>query len=199
MPLSTTVADDLLNTWGSTYATYMSLHSAYSASGGNELSGGSYARVAVTWGSASSNSIALSGTPYNLNAPSSTTVEFIGFWNASSSGTFAGMVPAGNASAYTFSAPSATSTLLAPGSGYSSAQTVVLFNTGGSTLPSGLTAGTIYYVKSPSSDSFQLSASSGGTAITISADGSGYVQAITAESFGSAGTFTVTSGSWSMV
>ncbi len=199
MPLSTTIADDLLNYWGSNDATYMSLHSAYSASGANELSGGSYARVAVTWGSASSNSIALSGTPYNLNAPSSSTVEFIGFWNASSGGTFAGMVPAGNASAYAFSAPSATSTLLAPGSSYSANVQVVVFNTGGSALPSGLTAGTVYWTKSPSSDSFELSATNGGSAISLSADGSGYVQGITPETFGSAGTFTVTSGSWSMV
>jgi len=199
MPLSTTTADALLNYWAANDATYMSLHSAYSASGANELIGGSYARVAVTWGSASSNSIALSGTPYNMNAPASTTVAFVGFWNASTSGTFAGMVPAGNATAYAFSAPSSTSILLAPGSSYAANTQVVVFNTGGSTLPSGLTAGTIYWTKSPSSDSFQLSATNGGAAITLSGDGSGYVQAITPETFGGAGTFAVSSGTWSMI
>jgi hypothetical protein len=77
---------------------------------------------------------------------------------------------------------------------------VVVFNTGGSALPSGLSAGVIYFVKSPSSDSFQLSATTGpGSAITLSGDGSGIVQAITPEAFGSQGTFSLSSGSVSMV
>ncbi len=88
--------------------------------------------------------------------------------------------------------------MLAPGSSYSANQTVVVFPTAGSTLPSGLTAGTVYYVKSPSSDSFSLSASSGGSAISLSADGSGIVQAITVETFAGAGTMPVASGSVSL-
>ena len=198
MPFVTFSDDYMLDQWGTNHGTYISLHSAYSSTGTNELSGGSYARLAITWGSASGSSKSLTGTPYTLNVPASSTVAFIGFWDAVSSGNFSGMFPNGGASVYTFSAPTSTSTLLAPGSSYSANQTVVVFPTAGSVLPTGLTGGAIYYVKSPSSDSFQLSATNGGSAITLTGDGSGIVQAITAEAYVGAGTFPVSSGSVSL-
>jgi hypothetical protein len=199
MTFSTVAADYMLDQLGSNKALWMSLHSAYSATGANELSGGTYARVAVTWSAAASNSKSLSGTPYNLNAPASSTVAFIGFWDAATSGNFQGMFPnAAGASAYGFAAPSSTGVLLAPGSAYAANATVCVFPSAGSALPGGLTAGTVYYVKSPASDSFSLSATSGGSAITLTSDGSGIVQAVTVETFGSAGTFTLNSGSVSL-
>lgn len=192
MSLSPTAANGLLSQWDTAYASFASLHTAYSATGTSEVSGGSYARVAVTFAAPSGGAMSLSGGPYTLNVPASTTVEYVGFWSASTSGTFGGMFPAGNASAFTFTAPSSTSTFLAPGSAYTSNQQVCVFPTGGSSLPSPLVAGTIYFVKSPSSDTFQLSASSGpGSAISLSGDGSGLIQAIVPEVFGSAGTFTL--------
>src|ERR1700722_9977259 len=178
--------DALLSTWASG-ALYVSAHSAYSATGANEMSGGSYARVAVTWASPAGGAIALSGTPYTVNAPASSTAAYIGFWSALSGGTFQGMFPNGNATAYTFAAPSSTDTLLAPGSSYAANQPVVVFPTAGSTLPGGLTAGTVYFVVS-----VQLSATSGGSAINLTSDGSAITQAIVVETFGSAGTFSVT-------
>lgn len=200
MPFSTYASDYMLDQWGTNHGTYMSVHSAYSSSGSNELAGGSYARVAVTWSAASGEVKSLSGAPYTVNIPASSTVAFLGFWDASSSGNFQGMTPnAAGASPFAFAAPLSTGILLAPGSAYTANQTVVVFPTGGSTLPTGLTAGTVYYVKSPSSDSFQLSATNGGTAITLSADGAGYVQAITVEAFSGAGTLSVTSGSMTLV
>jgi hypothetical protein len=201
VPLSTLSADNLLNAWATTYSKYGSLHTAYSASGANEVTGGSpaYARQALTWGSAASNSMALTGT-YTWNVPGSTTVYWVGFWDAVTSGNFQGMAPAGNASAYAFTVPSSTSTFTAPGSAYSSNQQVVIVPTGGSTTPGGITVGTVYYVKSPSGDTFQLSASAGpGSAVSISADGSGLIQVITPEAFGSQGVFTLSSGSASQV
>lgn len=194
MSLSVTAANGLLSQWDTAYASFASLHTAYSITGANEVTGGSpaYARVAVTFASPASSSMALSGGPYSLNVPASTTVQYVGFWSASTSGTFGGMFPAGNASAFTFTATTASSTFVAPGSAYTSNQQVVLFPTGGSSLPSGITAGTIYFIKSPSGDTFQLSATSGpGSLLTISSDGSGIVQAITPEAFGSQGTFSL--------
>jgi hypothetical protein len=195
-------ADFMLDQEGSTHAGWLSLHSAYSATGANELTGGSpaYARLAATWSSAASNSKALSNSP-TFNVASGSTVAFIGLWDAVTSGNFQGMFPnAAGASAYAFAAPSSTSTLLAPGTSYSSNQSVVVFPAAGSSLPSGLTAGTLYYVKSPSGDSFQLSASSGpGSAVTLSADGAGIIQAINVQAFGSQGTFQVSSGSLAII
>lgn len=191
MPLSTADLDYVLSQWAANKALYASLHSAWSASGASELSGGSpaYARLAVTWGTPSGGSMALAGAPYAFNVPASSTVAWVGFWDAVSGGNFAGMFPGGDAPAYAFAAPSATSVLLAPGTAYTADEQVTVFATGGSSLPSGLVAGTVYYVKSPSGDSFSLSATSGGAAITLTSDGSGIVQAVTAETYGSQGTY----------
>jgi hypothetical protein len=200
MPFTSYATDYQLNQWAASKGLYMSLHSAYSLTGGNELAGGSYARVAPTWASAAGGVLSLSGTPYAMNAPASSTVGWIGFWDAATSGNFSGMWPnAATASAYAFSVPSSTGTFLAPGSAYAATQTVVAFPTGGSALPSGLVAGTTYFVLTPSSDSFGLSTTSGGSPVTLTSDGSGYLQAVTFETFGSAGVFDVSAFSITQV
>lgn len=51
-------------------------------------------------------------------------------------------------------------------------QKVRVSNSGGA-LPTGLSAGTDYYISSPEASSFQLSATRGGSAVSISDDGSG--------------------------
>lgn len=201
MPLVAVGSENyMLDQWGTSQALYASLHTAYSATGANEVTGGSpaYARQAITWNAASGGSKALAST-YTFNVPA-TTVEFIGFWTAVTSGTFLGMFPnAAGLSAYEFTAPSSTSTFLAPGSAYSSNQTVVLFNSPGSTFPGGFTQGQVYYVKSPSGDSFQLSASSGpGAAVTVTSDGSGIIQYIAVEVYAGQGTFVLNTGSVSI-
>lgn len=199
MPFVAYSSDYMLQQWSANHGLYASLHSAYSSSGGNELSGGSYARIAVTWGAPSGETINLSGTPYTFNVPASATVAWVGYWDASSGGNFQGMLPNGGAVPYAFAVPSSTGVFLAPNSAYSANQQVVVVPTGGSTLPSGLTTGAIYYVITPSSDTFKLSTTSGGSAVSLSTDGSGVVQSITPEVFGGAGTFAVNSGSWSLV
>lgn len=201
MPLSTLTADYSLDQLGSSKLLYGSLHTAYSASGANEVTGGSppYARQALTWSAAASNSKSLTGS-YTWNVPGSTTVYWVGFYDALTAGNFGGMAAAGNASAYAFTVPSSTSTFLAPGSAFTSNEMVVILPTGGSTTPGGITIGTVYYVKSPSGDSFQLSATSGpGSLLSISADGSGMIQPIVPESFGSQGFFALSAGTASQV
>lgn len=194
MPLSTADLNSMLSTWTAANG-WMSAHSAFSATGANELSGGTYARVAVTWASPSGASVALTGTPYNINAPASSSVAWVGFWSASTAGTFGGMFPGGNASGFAFAAPSSTSVLLAPGSAYANGTTVVVLPVPGGSLPGGLAEGTVYYVVSASGDTFQLSTTLGGSAVTITADGAALVQGITVESFGSANTYSVSGAS----
>ncbi|WP_434048056.1 MULTISPECIES: hypothetical protein [Sorangium] len=58
--------------------------------------------------------------------------------------------------------------------GWSSNQPVRVTAVGG-TLPGGLSAGTVYYVRSPTTNGFQLSATSGGAAIDITSSGSGTI------------------------
>ena len=199
MPVSTTAQNYMLAQETSNKATYCSLHTAYSSSGVNELSGGSYARQATAWGAPSGGVISLSNTP-TFSVPAANTVRYIGLWDASSSGNFHGMFPnsAGN-NAYAFAAGTATSIFLAPGSSYAASAPVVLFASPGSTLPSPFAAGTTYYVASPTTDTFELASSVGGGAVTVTADGAGIVQYIAPEGFVGSGTFTVSTGSLTMV
>jgi hypothetical protein len=83
--ISTTEANQALSTtgWG-----YVSLHTADpTTTGGNEVTGGSYARVAVTWNAASGGSVTNSGA-LSINLPASTTAAYFGVWSASTSGTY---------------------------------------------------------------------------------------------------------------
>jgi hypothetical protein len=72
--------------------THVGLHSGAVGSGsGSELSGGSpaYARQAVSFGSASGGSVAMSGTE-TFDVPAGGSVTRVGLWSASTSGTFYG-------------------------------------------------------------------------------------------------------------
>lgn len=71
-------------------ATHVSLHTASPGSdGSNEVTGGSYARQATSWAAASAGTVA---TDANIvfNVPTSTTITHLGYWSASSGGTFYG-------------------------------------------------------------------------------------------------------------
>lgn len=183
---------------------YASLHSAYSATGTNELTGGSpsYARQAVTWSAAAGSSKASASVAGAFNVPAAGTVAFVGLWSAVTSGTFAGMGPNDAGTQFAFSATLASPCVFtAPGSSYSNGNTVVLFPGAGGTLPTGspgFTAGTVYYVVSASGTTFELSATSGGSAINTSAAGSGIVQSVTLELFGAQGTYTLSSETLSL-
>lgn len=183
---------------------YAALFSAYSAAGtSNELSGGSpaYARQAVTWASAGSGSKSDASVAGAFNVPAGSTVAFVGLFPGLSATTnFAGMGPNDAGTQYAFTATLASpGVYTAPGSSYSNGNTVVLFPGAGGTLPSGVTAGTIYYVVSASGATFELSATSGGSAINnTSAAGSGIVQSLTLETFGAQGTYTLSSETLSL-
>ena len=208
MPFSSTglqqMLDSLNNSFGSysPQISYASLHTAYSATGGSELTGGGYARVQLgtsgaDW-SAATNAIpsvkALGTAPAAFTVPAATTVAYIGFWSASTSGVFSGMGPNGGAAqfAFTSTGPGTAAIFTAPGSSYANGQTVVLFDGAGATISSAFTVGTIYFVVSASGATFELATTLGGSGITTAIAGAGLVQAITTESFGASGTFTLT-------
>lgn len=200
MPFTTGANDQMLDALNGGTPTsiiaYASLHSAYSATGANELTGGSpaYARQAVTWAAASGNSKASASVAGAFNVPGGTAVSFVGLWSAATAGTFAGMGPNDAGTTYAFTATLASpGVFTAPGSSYANGNTVVVFPAAGATLPAGVTAGTIYYVVSASGATFELSATSGGSGINLSAAGAGIVQAVTTETFGAQGTFTLSS------
>lgn len=82
---STTEENQALST---TSWSFVSLHTADpGTTGASEVSGGSYARVAVSWNSASGGSVTNSGA-LSINLPASTTAAYFGIWSASSAGTY---------------------------------------------------------------------------------------------------------------
>jgi len=71
-------------------AGYASLHTAEpDASGNNEVTGGSYTREAISWAAASSGTAA-SDADIVFDVPTSTTITHLGYWSASTGGTFYG-------------------------------------------------------------------------------------------------------------
>ena len=174
---------------------YLSLHSAYSATGANELSTGGYARVVPTWGTAAGGAISTTSIASAFNVPSGspTIVAWVGIFDALTGGNFQGMGPNGGLAQYGCTAAVTGNLFTAPGSSYANGTTVVLFNGAGAQIPSNFTVGTVYYVVSASGATFSLSATLAGTAITVNAAGAGIVQAITVEQYSAQGTFTVSS------
>ena len=75
---------------GTVKITHISLHTGDpGTTGADEVTGGSYARVAVTWGAASSGTKSNSAD-LTFQVPSGTTITHVGGWTASTSGTFRG-------------------------------------------------------------------------------------------------------------
>jgi hypothetical protein len=175
--------------------THLSLHSAYSTSGANELTGGSpaYARKAATWAAASGRSKATSASAA-FDVPAGSTVRWIGGWDAVTAGDFKGMTPNGGGTPQAFVVPDATADVLeCVAHGFTDGQTVVVWAFPGDPLPTGLAEGTVYYVRDATTDDLKLAATSGGAAINITAIGAGLLQRLVEEVFGAQGTHTVTS------
>lgn len=172
--------------------THLSLHTAYSATGTNEVTGGSpaYARKAVTFGSAASGA-KTSTDAQAFDVPASTTVGFVGSFDALTSGNFKGMWPLGSTASAPFRGAATGDLITEEGHARSDTDRVVLF---GTSLPTGLTAGVIYYVISSATDQYQVSLTSGGAAVTITADGTGQAYDAVPETFGSQGTLTLAIG-----
>ena len=93
MPYSTAGKNLMLNalkgTNPTTPITHVSAHTAApNDSGSNEVAGGTYARVAIAFNAAASGSMDDSTNGAVISIPAATTVTHIGFWSASSGGTF---------------------------------------------------------------------------------------------------------------
>jgi hypothetical protein len=76
-------------------ARYISLHTASpGTTGASEVTGGTYARVATTWGSIAAGSV--TGSQVTINVPASTTIQYWGIWDAASGGNYydGGALPA---------------------------------------------------------------------------------------------------------
>lgn len=171
-----------------------SLHTAFSLTGANKVTGGSpaYADKAITFGAAASRQRSASSQPV-FDVPAGATVRFIGIWTNAGS-VFRGMSPNGG-SEMGFQVDLTNNRIYCEANGFANDNTVVFI---GGAPPTGLTEGTVYYVVGVTAgdpDYFQVSATQGGAAIDITGQHAAgcKVSKIVQEAFAAQGTHTVTS------
>ena len=158
--------------------------------GGTEVSGNAYARQSVAVNNLTNFKDPSTSTvdqTNNVNAitwPAATpsgwgTVIGVGVFDALTSGNllaFQTLIRSGDGP-YFYSAQTSGNTFYAPGSSFSNGDTVRLVPVSAavtnSVVPGGFSVNTLYYVVSASTDTFSLSATSGGSAITVTSNGGG--------------------------
>lgn len=178
--------------------THVSLHTAYSATGASEVTGGSpaYARKSITLAAASGASKAASTQP-TFDVPASTTIKYLGYWTASSGGTFLGMVPLGGTEKE-YTVDVAADKILSTAHGLVNDNKVVFY---GGSVPGGLTEGTEYFVVGATTDDFQVALTSGGAAINLTSQNSylSVFSKIVTETYGAQGTYQVTAATFDLL
>jgi hypothetical protein len=164
-----------------------------------EATGGSpaYARQAVTWGAAAAGAKSNTGT-LTFDVPAGTYGFFL-FFNASTgnTGNYRGYAPfgGGTRSFGTVDAADVTAnTITSAGHGLANTDRVMVFNVLAETLPTGLTEGTIYFVVGSTTDTFQVSLTSGGAAVDITGQGELFHQKVVPDVFAGQGQITVAAG-----
>jgi hypothetical protein len=167
-----------------------------------EATGGSpaYARVAVTWGTPASGVVANTGA-LTFDVPAGT-YGFFTYWNASTgnSNNFRGYAVFGGASpkkgfGTVDSADLTANTIGSNGHGLVNTDRVILFNVVGETIPGGLTEGGAYFVVGATTDTFQVSLTSGGAAVDlVTTQGEVYFEKVVPEVFAGQGQITAAIG-----
>lgn len=167
---------------------YVSLHTSSPGVGGNQTTNettyGSYARVAVArsgsgWTRTGNSLSPVAHVDFPESTSGSSTVYFWGL-GASSSGSgtllwFGGIGP----SPVPFTAVASTDIFVVPGQSFSVSDTLCFWQVTGQSLPTGVSEGTVYYVKTVSGSSITISATDGGATIDITTDGAGFIQKLT--------------------
>lgn len=166
---------------------------------GTEATGGSpaYARQAVTFGAAASEQKANSGA-LTIDVPAGT-YAFLLYFNASTGNTnnYLGYAPI-NGTVKGFgtvdTAGVTADAIQSAAHGLVDNDRVMVYNVFAESLPAGLTEGTVYHVVSAATDTFEVSATSGGASVNITGVGELFFQKIIPETFGAQGQITVAIG-----
>ena len=171
---ATTVTEGLTLSRGTTDTAIQSTAFAYTSTG-TEVAGASYARQLMTFAAPDSgdlidNTVEVAFPVASSNYPGDT----VG-WGAFDTSTAGNLWDFGFLGGVLtdFCALAATDVFTSVGHAFSDTISVVLT---GNSLPGGFTAGTKYFVRDVSGNTFKLAATSGGTAIDVTSDGSGQIQ-----------------------
>ena len=190
------ILDALFNNTSLAIATpYVSLHTADPGeTGASEVAGGSYARQAASFGAASSGQVQNDANIDFTGMPAITVVGFA-IWDAASSGNclWTGWL---STVVRAFVADDlAGDTIRSPGHGFANDDRVAFEAEDVGSLPTGISAGTLYWVVNTATDTFKVSTSQGGGAVDITAVGSGKVRRVVSKTLNSGDTFRFATGS----
>lgn len=175
--------------------THLSLHTADpGTTGANEATGGSpaYARKGVSWAAASGGQRASSNSQ-TFDVPAGS-YPYVGFWDALTAGNFYGYAPNGNFAPQVGTVANTGDVVTSYGHGLANDNRVLVFDIQAAGVPTGLTEGTVYWVVGVTANTFQLSATQGGAAVAISADGEIGFHQIVPETFGGQGQLSLAAG-----
>ena len=193
MPLNNTGRNALLNS-GKAGFTHVG---ALTDLAGTEVSGGSYARQAVTWAAAGTPAAGQAGNTGSLTIPipASTTVVALGLYDALSAGNLLGFLPYGSAGQLLdgVATVSVADTFTSVGHGLAADDRVFVSAITGDALPTGLSATTLYFVRATglTADSFTLATTSGGAAVDVTVASECAFWKTVPNTFASAGSLTV--------
>lgn len=170
---------------------YVALHTADPGEAGSQTTSeaayGGYARQAVARSSGgwtvTNNQVVNAALIQFPIATSGSETEF--FWSVGTSSSGAGKIlakgPLGTNKGY-FVGENSNDQITCKGHGLSVDDRVVFFAGAQGTLPTGITEGTVYFVKTvPDGDTITISTTSGGSTVDITADGSGVLYKMTGQ------------------
>lgn len=168
---------------------------------GTEVTGGSYARQAVTWGAAASGATTNTGA-LTIPIPAGSTPALLGYYDASTAGNLLGVFPYGSSGQVLDGVATVTTgdTFTSNAHGLAADDRVFVAAVAGESLPTGLSATTLYYVRATglTADTFTIATTSGGAAVDVTAAGECAWFKTVPNTFASAGNLTVAIGAASI-
>ncbi len=169
--------------------------------GTTEVTGGSYARQAVTWSAAGTPAAGQASNTGALSVPipAGTTVQSVGLWDAGTAGNLLGVFPYGSTGQVVdgVATVSTADLFTSVAHGLTTDDRVFFAAIAGETLPTGISATTLYFVLASglTTDAFKVSTTSGGSALDITAAGECAFFKTVPNTFASAGNLAIAANS----
>jgi hypothetical protein len=194
MPLNAAGRNALLDSGKAAY-THVG---AYTDLGTTESSGGSYARQAITWTAASSG-ITDNNAQISIPINAGQTIVAVSLHSAVSAGTLYGFFPYGSAGQVVKgvgTVTASTDTVASFAHGLTTDDRIFFAAVSGEALPTGISATTLYWVRSTglTTDAFTFSTTQGGGAVSITTDGEVAFFKTVPNTFASSGNLVIASG-----
>lgn len=195
MPLNNTGRNALL-TSGKAGITHVGLLTDIATA---EVSGGSYARQAITWQAAGTPAAGQAGNngAISIPIPAGTTVQSVGLWDALSAGNLLGVEPYGSAGQVVKGVGTvvsiASDQIQSNGHGLVTDDRVFFSTVNGEALPAGLSATVLYFIRATGAtvDLFTVATTSGGAAVDITGLGEVAFWKTVPNTFASAGSLSI--------